>query len=131
MNGVRQDLFDVNPLVLCYRNFAQFSPPSPSAYIELADPGPGEEIAALYRIGDAPVAAGRDLYVQCAADDGEAGSDNRHFSMCWNCNVGISSSLKLMPNLKCSTLSQSLPILGSLLYTSLTRVGGKELQAPH
>jgi len=53
---------------LSYRNFAQFSPQSSSAYIKLADPGPGEEIAAVYRIGDAPVAAGRDLYVQRAAD---------------------------------------------------------------
>jgi len=68
VNGVRQDLFSVNRLVSTYRNFAQFSPQSPTAYIELADPGPGEEIAALYRIGDAPVASGRDLYVQCAAD---------------------------------------------------------------
>jgi hypothetical protein len=65
--------------------------------------------------------------------NGEAGSDNRHFSIkteCWNRNVGISLSLILMPNLKCAALSQSPPILGSLLYTSLTRVGGKELQAP-
>jgi Helitron helicase-like domain at N-terminus len=51
-----------------YDGFAQFTPHAPSAYIELADPGPGEEIAAIYHVGNAPALTGRELHIQHVAD---------------------------------------------------------------
>jgi len=68
LQAVADDLNAVNPLLSWYDGFAQFTPDAPFAYIELADPGPGEEIAAVYHVGDAPVPTGRELYIQRAAD---------------------------------------------------------------
>jgi hypothetical protein len=66
--AVAIDLNAVNPLVAYYHGFAQFAPQATSAYIRLADPGPSEEVAAVYHIGDAPVPTGRELYIKRAAD---------------------------------------------------------------
>jgi len=39
--------------------------------LSLADPGHGDEIAAMYAVGSAPAPSSRTLYVQCASLDNE------------------------------------------------------------
>jgi hypothetical protein len=50
---VRLDIEAYNPLLHHYHTLAQFSPQSRQVYLELADPGSGPEIAALYHVGNA------------------------------------------------------------------------------
>ena len=68
VNSLQDDLLERDPLYHTYRNFAQYELQYEDAYIELSDPGPGEEIAALYHTGNAPHATSRSVYVQRAQD---------------------------------------------------------------
>ena len=63
LHSVRTDLEEVNPLYHAYHNFSHFVPEEDNAYLELADPGPGGEIAALYHVGNSPYPSPRQLYV--------------------------------------------------------------------
>ena len=68
VNALQDDLLEFNSLYRVYRNFAQYEPQYEDAYLELSDPGNGEEIAALYHTGNAPFATARSVYVQRAQD---------------------------------------------------------------
>lgn len=68
INSIQDDLLDHNFLYHTYRNFAQYEPQYEDAYIELTDPGSGDEIAALYHTGSAPHLTARSVYVQRAQD---------------------------------------------------------------
>ena len=54
VEAVRFDLKEHNDQYRTYRNSAQYEPDFEDAYIELPDPGSGDEIAALYHAGSAP-----------------------------------------------------------------------------
>ena len=68
VNTVRLDLEQYNMLYDTYRRFAEFETDMEDAYIELGDPGTGDEIAALFHLGSAPYPTPRALYVQRAHD---------------------------------------------------------------
>ena len=68
VNTVRLDLEQYNMLYDTYRRFAEFETDMEDAYIELGDPGTGDEIAALFHLGSAPYPTPRSLYVQRAHD---------------------------------------------------------------
>jgi len=68
VNAVRFDLEQHNMLYDTYRRFAEFETDMEDAYIELADPGTGNEIVALFHLGNAPYPTPRSLYVQRAYD---------------------------------------------------------------
>ena len=68
VNAVRFDLEQHNMLYDTYRRFSEFETDAEDAYIELANPGTGNEIAALFHLGNAPYPTPRSLYVQCASD---------------------------------------------------------------
>ena len=68
VEAVRFDLEEHNDLYRTYRNFAQYEPDFEDAYIELSDPGSGDEIAALYHVGSAPRSNARCIYIQRASD---------------------------------------------------------------
>lgn len=63
VENIRQDLLEFNPLFQIYQSFAAFEPTTPNAYLELADPGTGNEIAALLHVGNAPRPTSRQVYV--------------------------------------------------------------------
>jgi Helitron helicase-like domain at N-terminus len=68
VSAVRFDLEQHNMLYHVYQQFSEFESESEDAYIELADPGSGNEIAALFHLGNAPYPTPRSLYVQRASD---------------------------------------------------------------
>jgi hypothetical protein len=68
VEAVRFDLEEHNRLYHIYKSFANFETEYEDAYIELADPGNGDEIAALYHVGNAPRPGPRSLYIQHASD---------------------------------------------------------------
>jgi hypothetical protein len=50
-----------------FQSFAAFHPAEENMYVELANPGPSAEIAALFHTGDATAVSSRALYIQCSA----------------------------------------------------------------
>ena len=73
---VQNDLHSRNYLFHAYENFARYRPHEPQAHMELslADPGHGNEVAALYHVGSAPQPSPRSLYVQrTSVDNGPKG----------------------------------------------------------
>ncbi|KAF8290485.1 hypothetical protein DL93DRAFT_2092057, partial [Clavulina sp. PMI_390] len=76
VDNVRTDLRNHNYLYHAYERFATYEPGQTQAHMELslADPGRGDEIAALYHLGSAPTPSPRSLYVQRSRDvDGPKG----------------------------------------------------------
>jgi len=66
VDTVHNDLRAHNYLYHAYEHFAAFQPHENEAHMELslADPGHGDEVAALYHVGTAPRPSPRTLYVQ-------------------------------------------------------------------
>ena len=76
VDAVCEDLRESNYLYHAYERFASYEPHEHQAHMELslADPGRGDEIAALYYVGSAPALSPRSLYVQRSREpDGPRG----------------------------------------------------------
>ena len=67
-DAVRQDIEQYNPLLRHFRTFSRFRRDRDDVYLELADPGSDQDIAALLHIGDVPQPTSRAVYVQRRAD---------------------------------------------------------------